>query len=74
MSPLLFCVIWYLSGAFGCALGVKSDLSRGIDFKLSDLIACVFISILGMFALLLGVCELSKNTKYESPTLIKGSK
>ena len=74
MTPLIFMVVWYILGAVGCALGVKCDLDRGIDFKLTDLFACMAVSILGGFALILGVCEYSKNSKLVSPTLIKGKK
>lgn len=74
MTPLTFMLVWYILGAVGCALGVKSDLNRGIDFSLSDLMLCIVVSFFGPVSLIIGVCEYSKYSEHVSPTLIKGKK
>lgn len=74
MNLLIFAFIWYMFGVVGCILGVKSDLSRGVDFKLSDLFISILISFLGFFAFFLGLCEYCSKNNLSDPTLIKGNK
>lgn len=74
MSLLIFAIIWYIIGAIGCALAATSDIKRGLDFTLIDLIGCVIASSVGFIALMLGFMEYSKYHKIPNMTLIKGKK
>jgi len=55
MSLTLILVIWYIVGMVGCAIGVYVDFKLGEDFKLSDLLLTLFISIFGVVPLLLAI-------------------
>lgn len=74
---ILAAIIWYLVGLIGCVLGTLSDLADGCDFKVSDLIQCVVLSVFGPCTLVLGLVAYvsNKNTGSKfNKTLIKGKK
>lgn len=74
MTFLIFAIIWYIVGAIGCSIAVISDIKRGIDFTIWDLILCVIGSFLGFVVLVIGISEYSKYHKIPTITLIKGKK
>lgn len=67
-------LVWYIIGTIGCCIAVTSDIRRGIDFTIWDLMLCVIGSFLGFVMLIIGVFEYSKYNKIPTITLIKGKK
>lgn len=70
----LICIGWYLCGLVGCALGVSTDLDRGEDFTVHDLLGSVFLGIGGVVVLALGLCVYLTHHMQNSKVLIKGKR
>lgn len=75
MSVSIGLLIWYALGIVGCVFGTLSDLSKGHDYKLSDVFECLFVALIGPVALFLGFSDYIKSSGGKfNPVLIKGKR
>lgn len=74
MSFPLIIMCWYIVGLVGCAIGVYVDMKLGEDFKVSDLLLTLFISLFGVVPLLLGVGYWFSKNKVADIVLIKNKR
>lgn len=74
MSILYYCIIWYVLGIIGCFLGILTDIKKGQDFTVSDLIISIFVSLLGLLTFILGAGYYLSSSNFTSIVLVEGDK
>ena len=73
MSVLGFVIIWYLLGITGCVLGEKTDMSKGKNFTINDLLGGMFWSLFGAIIFMFGLSYFLKHSNFGNRVLVKGN-
>lgn len=73
----LYFVLWYIIGLAGCILAAYTDLKRGGDVRVVDIILIIISSVAGLIILLIAIAYFYKYNKKYNPfnyVVIKGHK
>ena len=70
----LLCIGWYLCGVLGCVAGVASEVDRGIDFTVGDLVGNAFGALGGVITLVAGGGIYLMQKANSGKVLIKGNR